>query len=268
MFIAIKSEMDSRPFLYPLMRCLQNYGSILVLTNNRTLERLVDEEDESGFRNITVLVDAADSADEICSNYSVQKEDYDFVLLDNLGSSEYDVCFLLVGLKVSPAFDDEIELILGDTDVRSSLIQFGAAKARHSRKEQKPKETPEERKERAAREKEEREARQAAEREERKAKGNKKREIPEGYDPAAKFHALLGDKSLRQKKAIQVPFPSMQDLEDFEAEHIFWDIDATLTQAIHAILEKDLAVEGNEFRKEVRRKDESSGSISAREAVR
>ena len=51
MYIAIKSEMDSRPIIYPLMRCLMNYGSILVITNNKVFNRLIESQESGGFRD-------------------------------------------------------------------------------------------------------------------------------------------------------------------------------------------------------------------------
>lgn len=272
MFIAIKSEMDSRPLLYPLMRSLFHYGSILILTNNKILRRLIDNPIESGFRNITILIDDSDSADEICENYGVAIGDYDFVILDNLGASEYDVCFIALGSASSPDFEADVELLLSDEKVKSCVLQFGriAGKKQEKRQEEKlakekaKKESSAERKERLKREKEEKAAKQAAERETRKNKSAKRKsdEILEEYDPASKFRELV--KATDTKiKPINVPFPNFQEIETLEAEHRFSEINRTLAGAIYDLLKEQLAVEQIQFQKEVRKKDESSGYIKS-----
>ena len=57
MVIAIKSEMDSRVVLYPLMKACSIYGSVLVMTSNRYVRRVIDDQEYSTFKNIAVLVD-------------------------------------------------------------------------------------------------------------------------------------------------------------------------------------------------------------------
>ena len=94
MYIAIKSEMDSRVFLYPLMRALKNYGSMLVISSNRQLSRLI-EDGEFGFRNIAVIVDMSGATDDVYNEYGIAAGDYDYIILDNVGAVEYDVCFVL-----------------------------------------------------------------------------------------------------------------------------------------------------------------------------
>ena len=36
--------------------------------------------------------------------------DYDYIILDNVGAVEYDVCFVLCGAKSSISFDEEIQI--------------------------------------------------------------------------------------------------------------------------------------------------------------
>lgn len=271
MFIAIKSEMDSRPLLYPLMRSLFNYGSILVLTNNKILRRLIDNPIDSGFRNITILIDESSSADEICENYGVAIGDYDFVILDNLGSSEYDVCFVALGSLSSQDFEAEIELLFTDDKVKSCIVQFGQVASKQQKsskekvvKEQQKKESSIERKERLKREKEEKVARKAAEREAKKNKSEKRKsnETLENYDPASKFRDLVKP-NITKPKSINVPFPNFQEIETLEAEHRFPEVNRLLAEAIYDLLKDVLAVERIQFQKEMRKKDESSGYIKS-----
>ncbi len=284
MYIAIKSEMDSRLIIYPLMRCLMNYGSILVITNNKVFNRLIESQESGGFRNITILVDSADSADDICADYRVAVGDYDFVILDNLGSSECDVYIMLASTYVTPEFDDEIEMLLNDDTLQSVLFQFGGVSGKERvRKEvvvdeaeedaEQPDETPKQRRERLKQEKaaqaaakREEKRKEQEERQRRKRKGSD--DVPEDYDPAEKFRALTMGKSVRAKKSVQVPFPPMQDLEKLEAEHIFPTVDPKVYDALYELLKGELAVLKNDFQKEVRRKDEGGGNIRTRQSVR
>jgi len=231
MYISIRSEMDSRVFLYPLMRALYNYGSMLVLSNNKTLNRLIEDTVDSGFRGITVIVDDSESADEICGAYDIRQGDYDFVILDNLGASDYDVCFILVGAKVSPEFDEEIELLLEDTSNTSCVLQFGKSNA-PVKKAQAPKEEKKERR------------------------------------PEDKFNEMAGDVKVERPKPVNVPFPNFQDIEILEAEHRFSEVNQAIAGAIYSTLESTLAVDRSRFMKEVRRRDESSGYLKPRDPNR
>lgn len=286
MHIVIKSEMDSRPVIYPLMRCLMNYGSILVITNNRVFNRLIESQVSGGFRNITILVDSADSADEVCNDYGVAIGDYDFVIIDNLGSSESDVYIMMASTYVTPEFDDEIEMMVNNESLRTVLFQFGGTNRKErirkeivAVEEEEPEdiiedETPKQRRARLKREKEEqavakREERKRQQEKERQQRKQKGKENPlEGYDPAEKFRAMTAGKSARSKKSVQVPFPSLQDMEKLEAEHVFPLVDEKMYTAFYELLGADLAVERIEFQKEVRRKDEGGGNIRTRQSMR
>ncbi len=70
---------------------------------------------------------------------------------------------------------------------------------------------------------------------------------------------------LKTYKAI---FPKFQDIETLEAEHRFFEIDRNLVDVIYDMLKETLAVDKNQFQKEVRKKDESSGYIKSRNAMR
>ncbi len=295
MFISIKSEMDARPVIYPLMRCLINYGSVLVITNNRVMSRLVESQVDMGFRNITILVDPDDSADRICKSYGIEKDDYDYVIVDNVGSSESDVYILLASDYVTPEFDDEIEILVNESNLRVTVFQFNSGNKSKDRKrlsnekeqveeksvdvtEENQNETPKERKERlkAERLKKEQEAREARKKavEERKKEADAQRKaresgvIPDDYDPAEKFRQLTAGKSLRSKKSVVVPFPPISDLEKLEAEHIFAEVNPVMGDAFYDLLQDWLAVSKMDFQKEVRRHDESSGDLRKRETVR
>lgn len=244
MRIIIKSEMDSRPMIYPLIRCLYNFGNILVVTNNRILNRLIENEESRGFRNITVLVDDASSADEICETYNITEGAFDFVIFDNVSTAQYDYCFILTGDKVSPEFDETIELLMQDENVNCFIIKFGQSKGKAVRQ---PERSP---------------------KKEKKAVKADNNAVQEEYDPAEKFRARAQEKSTRRRQAVSVPFPSFQDIELLESEHRFAKMNETIASAIYELIGKELAISIKDFKAEVRKIDESSGYINSRDAVR
>ena len=68
MLISIKSEIDSRVLLYPLIKVLKPFGSILVITSNRQLNRLIEDVDTRTCRDITIILDADGTADDTAGN--------------------------------------------------------------------------------------------------------------------------------------------------------------------------------------------------------
>ena len=54
------------------MRALKNYGSMLVISSNRQLSRLI-EDGEFGFRNIAVIVDMSGATDDVYNDLYVFK---------------------------------------------------------------------------------------------------------------------------------------------------------------------------------------------------
>ena len=247
MYIAIKSEMDSRVFLYPLMRALKNYGSMLVISSNRQLSRLI-EDGEFGFRNIAVIVDMSGATD-VYNEYGIAAGDYDYIILDNVGAVEYDVCFVLCGAKSSISFDEEIQILKEAGDTNVAIIQFGKASSDKKEKQESPKQEQYTTNQGKAR--------------------HKKEENLSNYDPASKFQNMAEDFSKKHiLKTYKAIFPKFQDIETLEAEHRFFEIDRNLVDVIYDMLKETLAVDKNQFQKEVRKKDESSGYIKSRNAMR
>ena len=81
LIVAIKSEMDSRPLLYPLIRVLNNYGNLCVITSNKQLNRLIEDEDNGGFRNIRVIIEESGGVDSVYQEYGIVPEDFTFLIL-------------------------------------------------------------------------------------------------------------------------------------------------------------------------------------------
>lgn len=242
MNIAIKSEIDSRVLLYPLMRSLRSYGSILVISSNRQLRRLLDD-DETGFRGYRIIVEESGATDDIYDEYGIAEGDFDFVILDNMGVIDYDLCFIPLGAKHTESFDDDVKLMLESESDKIMIVQFGKpSKNSHSTAATKP--SP-------------------------KRKG-KDAEVEEDYDPAEKFRLTEEQKQKERVrgKVAMVPFPSYQDIENVESEYKFYEVNANLVNVFYEALKEELAVDKNQFQREVRKKDESSGYIKSRNSTR
>lgn len=255
MNIALKSELDSRIVLYPLMRTLMSYGSIFVLTSNPLLRRLLDDEAFQSFRNITIVVDEQGATDDIYNDYGITSGDFDFIILDNVGALDYDFGFILMGSGCSEAFKSDVELLEQSDEERNKniIIQFG----------NKPKE-PKEKKEQgqAGAAKGSTEGQNTVKTSLKKQKG-KEVVTDEDYDPAAKFREKVEGKKEERKtlKVVTAPFPSFKDIELVEGEHKFYSVPDALIKLFYDVFKKQIASDSNQFRKEVTRKDESSGYI-------
>lgn len=233
MRIMIKSELDSRTLLYPLMRSLFNHGSILVISSNRLLTRLIDGELEGGFRNVRIIVDSSESADHVYEEYGIAPNDYDFEILDNVGAIDYDLMLVPISNKISEMFTADITPVL-DLPT-TNVIRFGTKGKQQSK--QAPK---------------------------RKGGAPTEEEIND-YNPLSKWAKKSEQDIIIEKLSGDgqwAPFPTFQDIETLESTYIFYPVDRTLALILHKILQPYLNVDERYFVKEVTAKDESSGHIS------
>lgn len=230
MIIAVKSETDSRVLVYPLLRAVKSYGSILLISSNRALERLIIDEDEGGFRGIRVIIDNSDAADDITAAYGIKPGDYDFVILDNLGAIEYDKYFVVLGSKQSDLFIEDVKYtLMSDEADKVTVFQFGKSVDQARIKELT---------------------------EVHKSNGSE-------YDPAEKFRQN-DEKRKREKvnsKIASIPFPQYQQIEDVEALHVFYEVQPPLVDRFYEALKDVLSVERIQFQKELRKKDANSSGI-------
>lgn len=125
MIIRIRSEIDSRVLLYPLLRCIFNYGSTLVVTTNPMIKRLIDGKLDGEWRNISVVVAESGNTDDIFEEQGIALNDYDFTILDNMGSVEYDYTLFALGKYHSEEFEDEVAMVYADEPEKTKLVQFG-----------------------------------------------------------------------------------------------------------------------------------------------
>lgn len=142
MEIAVVSETDSRMFVYPLIKCLYNYGTIAIFTTNSQMSRLIENELEGGFRNIRIIVDVTGDLDGMKEVDEFYKTKYDFVIYDNVGAVDYDILINVVTNRITEQFVSDI--LYNIEDERSHIIKMGSPAARPKtstpkKKESKPK---------------------------------------------------------------------------------------------------------------------------------
>lgn len=248
MIVAIKSEMDSRPLLYPLIRVLNNYGSLCVITSNKQLNRLIEDEDNGGFRNIRVIVEESGAVDSVYYEYGITKDDYTFIVLDNMGVMEYDVLVVPVGEKISEDFQEEVDLLKTDVNVR--FIQFGKNVKKSSDRPKKEERRPA-----------------------RKRRGEELPEVDineeEDDDPADKFkvHTDIDEEFNVSERFYGCKFISYDEIEDMESKYLLPKPGTELANAFYDIFKDKFGVDKRTYDKEVRRDDEKvRGAVNSVDA--
>ena len=242
MNILIKSEIDSRVLLYPLMKTLWKFGSILVMTSNKQVNRLIDDSDSSTFRDITIIVDEDGAEDSINATYGFSVGDFDFVIQDNIGTVDYDVCIIPLGVRHDPDFDEEVEFLLDSEGIEKvKLIQFGTPQKQAKSEPTTQKDS--------------------------KKRGRKSTETENdstgNYDPTKKVEEISGVKQVVTQKVYKCKFPSYDDIEKVEAEHRFATVDSNLINAFYDIFGSTVNLDRNQFKKVVSANDEHSGYLKS-----
>lgn len=216
MVISIKSEMDSRPLLYPLIKSLLPYGSLCVISSNRSVSRLYDDNlsvENNGFKNITLIVRDSDcTADEIYEEYGINTEDFDYIIVDNMAVIEYDLVLVALGSYHTLEFDEDIKLMRLEYNVR--FFQFGKPiKGKKTKEKQKTKvdvDTPEKK-----------------------------------FSLSSEEEAL---KSLSER-VFTATFPTWEDIDKLESTHVFYTVPNDLATGIYEVFKDKLAVDKMNFTK-------------------
>lgn len=233
MVIAIKSEMDSRVVLYPLMKACSVYGSVLVMTSNKYVRRVIDDQEYSTFKNIAVLVDETGATDDICQTYHIVMDEYDYIIMDNMGVTEYDKLIVLFGQKASESFDADIKLYKEqDNNENIFFLHYGNGKVR-------------------------REAQEKIEKPKEKRSKKPTNEIPEDYDPEQKFRDMVAAEKKKKIKEFDLTLPSYNMVENLEGLGQFEPVDEKLTKVFYTLFGEVLNIQFNLFRKEIRQTNES-----------
>lgn len=261
MIVAVRSEMDSRPIVYSLLRALKDFGSMCLVSDNKFVQRLIDSPEDGACRNIRIVYDADGAFDSVAEEYGIVADEYDFLILDNVGAMDYDVLIVPVGEIITDSFQFDIDELKKDTNTR--FIQFGkagknqASNNKKSSRSSKPK--PE--KKRPDRGK----RRGNVEEEEVDAITN----LEEDDDPAEKFRmdVSIDEEYNVSERFYGCDFPSWQDIEDLEAKHLFFKLNQKVADAIYDIFKQQLGIDKRMFSKAVTVADrEVRGHIRSTEA--
>ena len=244
--ISIKSEIDSRVLLYPLMRCLCPLGNILVVTSNKQISRLIDSDFSGDFRNFHIVIDSEGATDELLENEGISPEEYTYVVYDNVGVVEQDKLLIPIGPYISEQFETEM-LYLGE-DQNTHILRFGKPV-----KDKKPvtKDSNNDSKK------------------DTKIKSKKSSELSdEDLEEAQRLKFLPKKENVvdKLKKLPNMNFISLESIELFEATKIFFDIDRNFIKFFYTIFQNQIGVKEPNFMREVAKKDESSGSIRSKQA--
>lgn len=124
MNICIKSECDSRVFVYPLLKVLYNFGTLCLYTSNPMIKRLIDNEWQGGFNNIAInyvdgdLIDAMEANDDYSGKY-------DYTIFDNVGQTDFDICIAIVTGHISDEYIQNLMYIIDEPTTH--IVKMGKA---------------------------------------------------------------------------------------------------------------------------------------------
>lgn len=232
MIIAVRSEIDSRPLVYPMIRILKNYGSVCLISSNKQCRRLSEGENEGGFRNIRVLVEESGAVDEVYSDNGITPSDFDFIILDNMGLMDYDMLFVPVGEMSSADFQDEVELLKTDSKVR--FVQFGGA----AKSKSKPSKS----------------AGKSA-KPYRRGKGGDESDVESNPEDKFALQQTVDEEYNVAERYHNVAWPTWKDIEDFESLHSFMKPEKGLADALYIEFTNVIGVDKRTYDKEVQRED-------------
>lgn len=244
MEIAIKSECDSRVLLYPLLKALNNYGTVAVYSSNRYLCRLIENELEGGFRNIRIVVNTEADLEEAKLSDEYFDNKYDYVIYDNMGALDYDMLICIVTNRLSEGYVTDLAYIAADE--KTKILKFGAPAP--SSKDDKDKEKSKQDKG-------------------KKGKGQATEEVQEDDGDFNKWNVEKSDEEiladmLADKDIKWCKFPTFDAIELMESRHLMMAPDETLIKELYRLFGESLAVDERQFKKGVQLKDEGSSLIS------
>lgn len=257
--ISIKSEIDSRCVLYPMMRCLLPLGNVLIVTSNRLLTRLVDGEYNGRYRNFHIVIDTDGATDEALEDMGISPEEYNYVIYDNVGVIEQDKLIIAIGSIVSEEFEQEMYYLGEDKDTH--IVRYGTPIKKSVMKEPRKKLTHEEMKAERERKKSDA-AEKKAEAAKAKPKSVDEMTDDEIYAEASKqFQPKKIDVKETLKKLPNLKFISFDDIEVLESCKRFPTIDPNFVKFFYSIFGEYIGIKEPFYRKEVSKKDAGGGSL-------
>lgn len=239
MEIAIRSETDSRVLVYPLIKILATYGTVAVYTSNKFFSRLIENELEGGFKNIRVVVSPEADIEAIMESDEYYPNKYDYLILDNIGATDYDILIAIVTNHLSENYIQDLLYIISEE--KTHIIKFGAP-GKSSKPSKKPEKKPK--------------------------KGEVTDDVSDDdFNSFNKWDDTKTDEEILQellqdRESKWVKFPTFDAIEDMEANHRFITPDDTLIKELYRLFGAGLSIDERMFTKGARLKDESSGNIS------
>ncbi len=94
MIVVCLGHVDKRPILYSLMKLLQSFGDVAVVTRNRQLQRLLESKSSSGYFN-NIFVAISDAVPEAAIlEAGCAPGDFDHIIYDSIDvlPDRYDLC--------------------------------------------------------------------------------------------------------------------------------------------------------------------------------
>jgi hypothetical protein len=212
--ILVKSEMDSRALLYPLMRVLSQFNQSLIVSRNETLSRFIEGQFDGYYKNLRIIIDPQGNTDDLFNEYSVNTEDYDFVIYDNVGTLDFDYILVPISEYVTDWFYNEITYM----DINKvTFILFGKATKSNIK------------------EKIEQSLKEQAEQDE--------------FEAEAAIHKSDSKSQLKDKtsKLIPMKFPSFEEVEKFESQHIMYNANQALIKLFYNIFKDTIGLTESQF---------------------
>lgn len=247
--ITIKSEMDSRVLLYPLMRFLAPLGSCLIITSNTFVSRIIEGEHEGDFKNFKILLDLEGATDDILSEYGINIEDFSTVVYDNVSVVEQDYLLIPIGPYVSEAFEEEM-LMLG-RDETTHIIKFGKdIKSRVKQEKAVPTSAPKAKKQKGKPELSE--------------DDELERALQLEIAAVNKFKGKEIDVRADIRKLPNMKMPTYEEWEKLEGQQVFADIDKNIFKMFFGIFKDIVAYKEPMYLREVNRKDANSSNLKPR----
>ena len=245
MVISIKSETDSRYFIYPLMKCLYNYGTIALYTSNPLAARLIENEMEGGFKNIRICVSVEADLEAVYEADEYYEGKYDLVICDNMGVTDYDLLIAVVTGHISDSYISELLYVISDDN--AFVVRLG-------------KPSPKPKVEKSKDEKGKKGAPQL----------NLGIEETESSDDDGEFNKwrktrtdadVLREK-LSSKNSVWCKPPAWQEVEDMESRQYLSIPDSTMIKDIYRIFGPYISVDERQFTKGANVKNEGSSDLT------
>lgn len=129
MVISVIGDTDKRPIMYTLLNLCQKLGDVLLVTKESRYSRFVEDDDTgddlvSGFfQNVYIIISSL-SADEVQSEAGYNRDDYEYIIYDNILDSDSDLILYVQGCEKTLREESVLEY-LDDSEYTTWYFGFG-----------------------------------------------------------------------------------------------------------------------------------------------